>query len=250
VVTTAVPEQAERPVEALPGSRYDHLFFSATVAVMLLTVFVGFSRSYYLAGVFGAPLPDLLIHVHAVAFTSWMLLLITQTTLVSSARVDIHRKLGLAGIGLAWVMVPLGFAAATDSLVRQAGPPGRDVKFFYIVPLTAVLMFGTLATAAFRARRDPATHKRLILLATTALMVAAIARWPIAAINRKPLLDSLLSLLFLLALAVYDHWSMRRVHRATLLGGAFLVAVSLARFPVGQTAAWHSFATWVQGLFR
>jgi len=37
-----------------------------------------------------------------------MLLLLTQTTLVSAGRVDIHRRLGIAGFLLAWAMVVLG----------------------------------------------------------------------------------------------------------------------------------------------
>src|SRR5947209_2996316 len=118
---------------ALPGRRYDHVFFSAVAAAMLITVFVGFAHTYYLAGVFQAPLPSLIIHLHAVAFSCWILLLITQTSLVAAGRVDIHRRLGIAGFVLACVMVVLGVMAATDSLVREAGPPGRDVKFFYVI---------------------------------------------------------------------------------------------------------------------
>jgi len=47
----------------LPGRRYDHYFFSGMALLMLATVFEGFARTYYLAGVFHAPLPSLIIHV-------------------------------------------------------------------------------------------------------------------------------------------------------------------------------------------
>jgi hypothetical protein len=46
------------------------LFFSGMAGVILASVFVGFAHSYYLAGVFKAPLPNLLIHIHGVGF-SW-----------------------------------------------------------------------------------------------------------------------------------------------------------------------------------
>jgi hypothetical protein len=36
--------------------------------VILATVFIGFARSYYLAGVFRAPLPNLLVHIHGAVF--------------------------------------------------------------------------------------------------------------------------------------------------------------------------------------
>src|SRR5260370_9542318 len=116
---------------------------------MLATVFWGFARSYFLAGVFKAPLPNWLIHLHGAAFTSWILLLIAQTTLVSAHRVDVHRKLGLAGFGLACLVVVLGLSASTDSFRRSFGagaPPARalDPKTCYIIPLTEMLIFVTM----------------------------------------------------------------------------------------------------------
>jgi hypothetical protein len=218
--------------------------------LILATVFVGFARTYYLAGMFHAPLPSLIIHLHGAAFSCWILLLVTQTSLVAAGRVDIHRRLGIAGFLLACLMVILGVLAATDSLVRQAGPPGRDPKFFYIIPLTDMLIFAALVFFAFRARSNPPAHKRLILVATVALMIAAIARWPLALIHRNAIRAAVLSYVFLLILAAYDFWSTRKIHRATLWAGAFLIFVQQIRIPIGKTAAWHAFASWAQSLGR
>ncbi len=164
-------------------SRLDRYFFPGFALLMLATVFLGFARSYFLAGMFKAPLLNWLIHLHGAAFTSWILLLITQTSLVAANRVDVHRKLGLVGFGLACLMVILGTLAATDSLRRTFGAKGpaaeMNAKTFYIIPLTDMLIFGTLVFLAFRARSNPPAHKRLVLVATTALMLAAVARWPI-----------------------------------------------------------------------
>src|SRR5882762_3311370 len=106
--------------------RFEHLFFSGMAAVILAAVFLGFAHSYYLAGVFKAPLPNLIIHIHGAVFSSWILLLIAQTSLVAAGRIDLHRRLGLLGFGLACLVVTLGLMAATDSLVRNfaAGEPG------------------------------------------------------------------------------------------------------------------------------
>ena len=62
----------------LLGRRYDHYFFSGMALPMLATVFEGFARTDYLAGVFHAPLPSLIIHVHGAAFSCWILLLVAQ----------------------------------------------------------------------------------------------------------------------------------------------------------------------------
>ncbi len=140
--------------------------------------------------------------------------------------------------------------AASDALVREAGPAGRDAKFFYIIPLTDMLIFATLILFAFRARSNPSAHKRLILVATVALLIAAIARWPIDFVYRKAPAAALLSYSFLIILVAYDLWASRKVHRATLWAGAFLIFVQQIRLPIGQTAAWHAFSTWVQSLAR
>jgi hypothetical protein len=234
----------------LPGRRYDHLFFSGMALAMLATVFVGFAHTYYLAGVFRAPLPSLTIHLHGAVFSCWILLLVTQTTLVAAGRVDIHRRLGIAGFLLACLMVILGVLAATDSLAREAGPAGRDPKFFYIIPLTDMLIFATLICFAFRARSNPAAHKRLIFVATTALLIAAIARWPIGFVFRNAPAAALLSYSFLIVLVAYDLWSTRKVHRATIGAAAFLIFVQQIRLPIGESAAWHAFASWVQSVAR
>jgi hypothetical protein len=255
MATATVGESNAQKLPGKPGQfgarrRYEHLFFSGMAILILATVFLGFARTYFLAGVFHAPLPNLLIHIHGAAFTSWILMLVAQTSLVSAGRVDVHRRLGLVGFGLACLMVLLGVLAATNALDRRMAPPGMDPKTFYVIPITDMLVFSTLIFFAFRARFDPPAHKRLILIATIALLVAAIARWPFAMTLGKPLPADLISGLFLLALVAYDLWSTRKVHRATLWAGGFLILMHVVRVPLGGTAGWHAFATWAQHLAR
>ncbi len=109
-----------------------------------------------------------------------------------------------------------------------------------------MLIFATLIFFAFRARFNPPTHKRLIIVATTALLIAAVARWPIDFVYRRAPVAALLTYFFLLALAAYDFWSTRKIHRATLWASAYLIFVQQIRIPIGKTAAWHAFAAWVQ----
>jgi FtsH-binding integral membrane protein len=143
-------------------------------------------------------------------------------------------------------MVILGVMAATDSLVRRGGPVGRDAQAFYIVPLTDMVFFATVLFFAFRNRRDSAAHKRFIYVATNALLIAAIARVPIAFSYRNIFIATLLSDIFLVALVAYDLWSTHKIHRATLWAGGFLIFMQQVRLPLGKTAAWHAFASWIQ----
>jgi hypothetical protein len=84
----------------------------------------------------------------------------------------------------------------------------------------------------------------------TALLIAAIARWPFAIVHRNPIMGALFSYTFLLILVGYDLWSARKVYRATLWAGAFLIFVQQIRIPIGKSAAWHAFASWVQSAAR
>jgi FtsH-binding integral membrane protein len=245
-MATAVASSAVKVRPGVVGRKYDHVFFSGMALLLLGSVFLGFARSYYLAGMFHAPLPSAIIHVHGALFSSWILFLVAQTTLVASGRTGVHRRIGIAGFLLACLMVVVGVWAATNSLGRGGGPPGIDPKTFYIIPMTDMLIFGLLVFFAYRARFDSAAHKRIIMVATVALMIAAIARWPLPAVQRNPLRAALLSYVFLLMIMAYDLWSTHKIHRATIWASVFLIFVQQIRFPIAQTAAWHAFAAWAQ----
>ena len=103
-------------IPKLAGRRYDKIFFGSMVVLLLLIVFVGFARSYYLAGVFRAHLPAPILHIHGALNTSWMLLLVVQAFLVSAKKIKWHMTLGIAGFSLAVVMVGVGFLVSANQL--------------------------------------------------------------------------------------------------------------------------------------
>jgi len=223
------------------------------VAVLILaSVFLGFARTYYLAGVFPAPLPNLLVHIHGAVFSLWILLLIAQTSFIGTGRVDVHRRMGLFGFGLACLMVIPGLMAATDSLARRFAPgeAGVGVKAFYAVPIGDMLAFSTLIYFGFRERFNPAAHKRLMLVATITLLPAAFVRWPVHVAWWDVRVAQMCCYPLLLLLMGYDLWSTRKVHRATLWASIFLIVLQQARIPIGRTAFWQNFATWAHNLIR
>lgn len=233
--------------------RSDNLFFSGMDVLILAVVFVGFARTYYLAGVFNAPLPNLLVHIHGAVFTCWIILLIVQTSLVSAGRVDVHRRLGLIGFGLACLVVITGVLVATDSLGRHfaEGVAVMKVRAFYTVTLSTMLAFGTLIYLAFCNRFNPAAHKRLILIATIAILDAAFSRWPIhTAWWNLRMASFVCTIPLLLMIVAYDYWSLGKIHRATVWAGLFVVALQQVRGPVGRSAPWQAFAAWVQAHAR
>lgn len=229
------------------SARTEDAFFSGMALLILGCVLLGFGRSYYFAGVFHAPLPNPLVHVHAAVFSAWILLLIVQTSLVSTGRVDLHRRLGIFGAALAGAMVVLAVLVATDSLARGFKPPGSrlDPKSFYSIPIFQTAVFCALIFWALRARADGPAHKRLVLIATISLLGAAVNRWSFLPTAHSGLLTSLILDFFILLIASFDLWYRGRIHRATLKGGLFMIIVHQLMFPIGRTQVWHRFAEWV-----
>ena len=231
------------------GRRRERLFYTGMAVAVVLTVFAGFARTYYLRPYFGTPALTPLLHLHGVVFTSWLVLLLAQTTLVAANRTDIHRRLGMAGALLAALMVVVGSATAVIRAKEGAAPAGAPSPLaFLTIPLGDMLVFAILVGAGFYFRRRGDVHKRLMLLATIAILPAATARLPFAFIQQAgPLAFFGLADLFIVACLVYDLVARRRLHRATVWGGLLIVVSHPLRLLVGGTRAWLSFAEWLTG---
>ncbi|HUA00209.1 MAG TPA: hypothetical protein VMB02_07760 [Candidatus Aquilonibacter sp.] len=230
-------------------NRGDHIFFSMIAVLSAGTIVAGFSHSYYLKVATGGRSFPLFVHVHAVVFTSWLVLFVAQTALVARGRVDIHRKLGVAGGALAALMLLVGLVTAVlGARAGYLGVPGqeaRDPQTFLIVPLRDIMIFSAFVALGIYFRREAQLHKRLMLLAVLGgLMPPGVSRLP--GMNRFPPAIGLILLLFLLACPVYDFVRYRRVYSAYLLG-ALVSLLTLA--PIAQrlamSPAWIRFANWV-----
>jgi hypothetical protein len=228
----------------------DRIFFPSMCLLFLVTVWLGFSKTYYAAGLVTANLPAPIIHVHAAAMTLWLLTLIVQISLVSVRKVKLHMAVGLWGFALAVCMIPIGTAAAINSLRRDMSPPGSGLTplTFFVVPVSALLSFAVLAAWSYSVRRKPDQHKRLILLATIPLLDAAIGRFPqTLGIASTPVAQLLIICIFPAVLIAYDLVSRRKVLRVTWIGSLLLLIVWLTRIPIAQTAPWQAFAKLVHG---
>jgi uncharacterized membrane protein YozB (DUF420 family) len=234
--------------QAHEAARRDRLFYGGISIVLALTVFCGFAPTYYLrlfsggpkATVSGGPFTPL-VAVHAALFTAWVILFIMQTALVASRRVQVHQRLGVAGAVLAAAMVAVGARLAVATAARGAAPPGVDPLAFLAVPIFDVTLFGIFVASALILRRDREAHKRLMLLAYVNLMAAAVARLP-GILPLGPLAFFGLSFLFVVAGAVYDLVTRRRLHPVYLWGGSLYALSVPLRLAISGTSAWRALA--------
>jgi len=227
------------------AGRHDRRFFLGMAVAIALIVFAGFAPTFYLRGLYHPEPLARVFQIHGLVFTSWVVLFLVQTALVSARRTDIHRRLGVLGGALAILMLVVGYAAAVTAARRGFSTPGLPPPLvFFAVPIFDLLVFATLVGAGLYLRRTPAAHKRLMLLATLAVLTAAIARLPYVLPLGPPAFFGLTDVLVIAAL-VYDRLTRGRVHPALLWGALFLIVSQPLRLAISGTDTWLAFATWL-----
>jgi hypothetical protein len=237
--------------QALDIRLFDRRLFRAAAIGFPLLVFAGFGRTYYVKAWSGAPpLASQLVHLHGLLMTMWVALFVTQVWLISSKRVRLHQRLGYGSIGLAVLIIAVGFVTALRAARYGAAstPQGVAPQAFLIVPLFDLLMFALLFGAALYFRRTPAAHKRLMLLTAVNFLPPAMARIPLPPLQALgPLwffgFPAALALLFL----TLDARRYGKVSRLFAAGTALLMASWVGRLALMTTDGWMTVATWLTG---
>lgn len=232
---------------AMDRSGAERRLYGWAAIAALAVVFAGFARSYYLKGLFGAPALSTLVHAHGLVMTLWFALFLVQACLVTAQRVDLHRRLGIAGVVAAMLVFVVGVWTAVSAAAHGVSP-GPPPLVFLVVPLGDMLVFAILAGAGLLLRRRRDFHKRLMLLASVGMLTAAFARLPIdfVAAGGLPVFFALTDLC-VLACVGYDTWRNRRLHPAFGWGALLIVASQPLRLLFSGTQAWQQFATWLVG---
>jgi hypothetical protein len=234
--------------------------FYVWMSIACLVIAVGgFLPTYWLQLPGGTFIGPPLLHLHAALFTAWILLLLSQTVLAAQGRLRNHRAWGLAGIAMASAMVVIGVAAGIYTL-RQglAAGYGDRSSAFFIVPVSSIAVFAGFFIAAIATISRPQAHKRLMMLATIALLPAALARIFFTLMvgfgpGMRPALSppapvifvlapTLLVELLIVAGVIYDWRSRGKPHPVWLAGAAIITGVNILIVPFSATPAWLGFA--------
>lgn len=155
--------------------RYFYFSMSLLVAVIVVT---GFQRTVN-DNLFHPAVPrPFILWIHGTAFATWVIFFICQSTLVRIHKVSWHRFLGWFGAGLATVMVVLGTTTAIvmarfDAV--QLHQKGTDA--FLSIPFYDMIAFGVCIALAVYWRKRPELHRRLVFIATCALLDAPFGRF-------------------------------------------------------------------------
>jgi hypothetical protein len=223
------------------------VYLPATGFALIIAI-VGFWPTYYgklLAGQTGA---SLLIHVHAAVMVGWLILFGVQAWFAATGHIGLHKRLGRMMGWYILVLIALGTAAALAAFAHRLAGGNRLplANAVFVLVLHDMVVFGVLFWAAWYYRKRPELHRRLMLVATTALLLPAVSR--MAFLGRPvPVLEfSLVWLLPIYLAMAYDFVKLRIVHPVYLLSVGLLVAVRFRR-PMADTEIAQAFATWVAG---
>jgi hypothetical protein len=241
---------SERKFEA--WHRFDRNFFLAFVGCAWVAIAFGFAHSVK-ERFLGTPdyeAPWVLV-IHVWSFVAWMTILTLQIGLVRFRRLDLHRFLGPMILALIPVMVVSAIATEIHSERFYAVKDPEEYRFF-IIPLATVVLFTITACGAFLLRGNPPAHKRMILLATSAILSAATFRWWGAAIykafgyNAWLMSDWLGPTLLILGATLYDKLTRGRVHKVLAIGVPLYLIVFAASIAIYWSDWWLAF---VQHMF-
>ncbi len=214
------------------SAREDRVPSAVLLGVLWVGMIAGFGVDFprYLSEKPPAPL---IVHVHAAVFTVWMLILTAQVMLVMRDRVRWHMTMGWFAAGWACLMGIMGPVAAVASQVVNLHSPVGDPPFLS-VNIVDIGGFLLLLAWGMTLRKNPAAHKRMMILATVSLADPGFSRfagwvWP----NEPSSMVvwffwSFYGNVLLVALMLGWDWWRGRLVKQAVVGGVGLLAAEVA----------------------
>lgn len=251
-----VPDESQ--AKGLVSPNRARLFHAGAAVVLLALMFLGFQQFYlhgraYPGQELPPPIRTLLI-VHGLGMTAWVLLFLVQPLLILAAKRRTHRMLGRIGAVLAVCLVLLGWRLAIEAAL--VSPPDLRIagllpKQFLTVPIFNILIFAVFVSLGVWWRRRPEVHRPMMLLATVAVMSAAISRIDaISALYHGTVWDAIFGpffgMLMVGGLFLAAKWLLTRsLDRWYAMGYAGLVVYCAFAIRLATTEVWDHWASFL-----
>lgn len=217
------------PQRSFRYHRHDRAMAAGVVFAVWLAIVLGFGIDILKRAKAGALHFHLIVHLHAIAYTGWLVLLAVQVWLVRTRHLAVHRHLGSMALLLLPAMLVLGPATAYYGVADNPYMPEKWIAWLsvnYTNAIGSIVLLG----AGLTMRRNAAAHKRLMLMGTIALTEPGFSRiW-------EPSLDARLgdgyvgfyistyigTFLLVAAVGLYDLASRRRLHPAYIAAAVWI----------------------------
>lgn len=238
-------------------SEKDNSFFFVYTLILFAIVLIGFAPSLFFRPLFDTPAIPLYLQLHGMVLTAWFLLLISQAWFIRKNHITLHKKLGIFIAAYGVFVILGGLTATLNTVARGFGKDagfdtdmanidlgiGAGISYLEFISgvvwanLAAMITFAVMLSSAIFFRRQTDIHKRLILIATVAIVGPALAR--IARLDflggEQGLFLPTTIFLLLAAIIIHDLLTLGKPHRASLAGAGFLILVFLTSIEIACT---------------
>lgn len=231
-MATASAVQPNRRVLHTRGnwsSRDDRLPSAIWLGIFWVGVLAGFGLDFP-RFLHESPPATFVVRVHAFVFSAWLLIITAQVLLVLRDRVAWHRRLGWFAAGWACLMAVLGPWAAMASQAADLHGPEYDPPFLS-VNIVDIVGFVALLAWGITLRKNPAAHKRMMMLSMVAIADPGFARfaewlWPTEPLHVIPWFFYTFygNVLLLMLMTAWDWWRGRLIRSFVVGAAAVLVS--------------------------
>ncbi|MFT2090333.1 hypothetical protein [Paraglaciecola sp. 2405UD69-4] len=210
-----------------------YVFISTLISIIIV---LGFSQ--YFSSLFRHDLKSpLFIHMHVLLFFFWVFFYTTQALLPAFGRVDLHKKLGKFSIPITLLIVIDGLYVTFERLnIRVENGNIEGARLFLLQPLTDMIIFPMIVFTALLYRKKREIHKRLMLLATLFISIAAVVRLDFGI----PGLNLLTWISPIMIAIIYDYYTKKVIHPVYIIGAVLFVAVYLRTKLLWHTPLWNN----------
>ena len=246
--------------------RWIYVFMAASFVAYTLLGFVPDSLEKIAAVDAGQRPPfPLVLHAHAVLMGAFLMLLLAQSFLAATGRLQYHRALGIAAFVLGpalvivgVILVPTLYHQVWDA-AQSAAPEIRPVieqglrrfENIMLIQIRVGVLFPIFLAVALAARKsDPGLHKRMMFLAVAIALPAAFDRmsWLPTSLPGSELTPELYTLLAIAPMFIWDLVRTRTVHKAYVIWALASLPVAILVHTLWDSDWWHATARQLIGV--
>lgn len=196
-----------------------------------------------------------IVHVHAAIMAAWALAFAVQVYLGAKGKIVQHQRAGRIAFAIGWLacasMIFVEWRAMLVHPLPEERPPYDELLAGPYIYVT----FAIFLAWAYRERRRPMWHKRLMLFAFFLSLEAAVSRYVWLPLTDTPgghwAIDAFLDVSLLLPLVTFDLVTLRgRLHPATVRAMTVLFCAQAITLSLWGNSAWREFAYNFSHAFR
>jgi hypothetical protein len=246
--------------------RWIYVFMAASFIAYTLIGFIPDSVAKLAAVDAGQRPPfPMVLHAHAVLMGAFLMLLLAQSVLAATGRMQYHRVLGVMAVVLGPALVIVGFVLVPTMYhqiwgMAQSAPPEiragieqglRDFENIILVQIRVGVLFPIFLGIALAARKsDAGLHKRMMFLAVAVALPAAFDRmtWLPTSLPGSTLTLELYPFLAIAPMLVWDLVRTRTLHKAYVIWLVVNLSAAILVHSLWNSEWWHATARQLMGV--